>query len=574
MGLLGCTEMMMDQDHISQIFTQFANQLGGIFFVRVLHVPMVIVADPALWQAALAPGTDLPKAPTVYGTIDQMTSPGGRHPNLLGHGSHSGYWRLVRKGVAPAFSPRNIRAEFPHVLELTEQLSEVLYRAGPQLYLDLDNLLQRESLDVIARIGFAQDFGAIKAYRPPQPPPPQPQQPLQPGTAGVAAAVAGSGGGAPPGRQRGSGRGGGDSTSGIGGGGGAIDANIFAVMQGAGAEVVARLSNPLRFLLRHITADARRGERDLRDMQGRMRLLLAGIQARGPPADTDTSIAAHLLRLRDPSTGKPLDDERLAAEIGLFFFAGFETTGHTMSWTLFLLAQHPEAEAKVCAELDALGLLVTPSRPHPRRLEYKDLSRLRYLGMVVKEAMRLVPVSGGTMRVSPDKPLVLGGHTIPAGVEILLAVHGLMNCEHYWHRPSEFLPERWEEPQAEYWLGGSSSKPGAAHGACASGAEGFEMLEDEEALAAGLDATRPPKRFLPFAAGLRNCIGQNLAKMNAHATLAVLLSRFSFQLPAELMGPGALWDLHANRLTMQPKDGLPMRCIPRPGSRSDEGRSA
>jgi fatty acid synthase len=49
--------------------------------------------------------------------------------------------------------------------------------------------------------------------------------------------------------------------------------------------------------------DARRGERDLRDMQGRMRLLLAGIQARGPPADTDTSIAAHLLRLRDPSTG-------------------------------------------------------------------------------------------------------------------------------------------------------------------------------------------------------------------------------------------------------------------------------
>jgi hypothetical protein len=55
-----------------QIFTQFANQLGGLFYIRVLHVPMVIVADPALWQAALAPGTDLPKAPTVYGTIDQV----------------------------------------------------------------------------------------------------------------------------------------------------------------------------------------------------------------------------------------------------------------------------------------------------------------------------------------------------------------------------------------------------------------------------------------------------------------------------------------------------------------------
>jgi hypothetical protein len=42
----------------------------------------------------------------------------------------------------------------------------------------------------------------------------------------------------------------------------------------------------------------------------------------------------------------------------------------------------------------------------------------------VKEAMRMVPVSGGTVRVSPDRPVVLGGHTIPAGVQILLAVHG------------------------------------------------------------------------------------------------------------------------------------------------------
>jgi hypothetical protein len=61
---------------MSQIFTRFANQLGGIFYVRILHVPMVVVADPALWQAALAPGTDLPKAPGVYGTMDQVAKQG------------------------------------------------------------------------------------------------------------------------------------------------------------------------------------------------------------------------------------------------------------------------------------------------------------------------------------------------------------------------------------------------------------------------------------------------------------------------------------------------------------------
>jgi hypothetical protein len=39
----------------------------------------------------------------------QLTSPDGRLPNLLGHQTHTGHWRLVRKGVAPAFNPKNIR---------------------------------------------------------------------------------------------------------------------------------------------------------------------------------------------------------------------------------------------------------------------------------------------------------------------------------------------------------------------------------------------------------------------------------------------------------------------------------
>lgn len=45
---------------------------------------------------------------------------------------------------------------------------------------------------------------------------------------------------------------------------------------------------------------------------------------------------------------------------------------------------------------------------------------------------------------------------------------------------------------------------------------------------------RRPRRFLPFSTGLRSCIGQNLAKMNYTATLAVLLSRYSFELPKEV----------------------------------------
>ena len=71
-----------------------------------------------------------------------LTSPGGRCPNMLGYTTNSGYWHLVRKAVAPAFSPRNIRAEFGHVLALAEQMCEIMRGAGPDAFVDVDQLFQ------------------------------------------------------------------------------------------------------------------------------------------------------------------------------------------------------------------------------------------------------------------------------------------------------------------------------------------------------------------------------------------------------------------------------------------------
>ena len=77
----------------------------------------------------------------------------------------------------------------------------------------------------------------------------------------------------------------------------------------------------------------RRGQEDFRKFRGMMMELLQEIKGRGLAPD-DTSIAAHLLRIRDPATSQPLPDDRLAAEIGVFFTGGFETTGHTIAWAL------------------------------------------------------------------------------------------------------------------------------------------------------------------------------------------------------------------------------------------------
>jgi hypothetical protein len=64
-----------------------------------------------------------------------------------------------------------------------------------------------------------------------------------------------------------------------------------------------------------------------------------------------------------------------------------QTTAHTICWTLFLLATHPEAESKLCAELDSLGLLATPDRPRPAPMQWEQLAQVRcYLlvGLVMR----------------------------------------------------------------------------------------------------------------------------------------------------------------------------------------------
>ncbi len=75
--------------------------------------------------------------------------------------------------------------------------------------------------------------------------------------------------------------------------------------------------------------DVEKGIADFARFRAMMSDLLAEIKGRGDLRPDDVSIAAHLLRIRD-SRGEPLPDDRLAAEIGVFFTGGFETTGHTI----------------------------------------------------------------------------------------------------------------------------------------------------------------------------------------------------------------------------------------------------
>lgn len=298
--------------------------------------------------------------------------------------------------------------------------------------------------------------------------------------------------------------------------------------------------------------------------------LLHACRARHDPDDaSDTSIVAHLLRLRDPATGQPLPDDLLASQIGVLFWAGHDTTGNTIAYALYLVSQYPEAQCRLEAELDAAQLLVTPWRPVPREMAFEDLPRLPYLQAVVREAMRMYPVAPIVSRVS-EQDVQLGGHLIPAGTMLQCAIASVQRC--HFEDGANFRPERWlEDPQAHLCAPttGLTASPPAPAPAVAANELHAPVASNAVKGAAEVSRSATPqrkfKRFLPFADGPRDCVGQNLAQVSVPATLLQLLRHFEFKLD-----PGYDHSTVCNTgLIMTPPHGMPMYCIPR-GSEKKE----
>ena len=107
-----------------------------------------------------------------------------------------------------------------------------------------------------------------------------------------------------------------------------------------------------------------------------------------------------LLAVRDEETGDKMSDEQLRDEVLTLVLAGHETTANALSWTWYLLSQHPEAERKLHAELDE----VLGGRPPTMA----DLVSLNYTGMVIDEAMRIYPPVWAIGRAAIEDDEIMG----------------------------------------------------------------------------------------------------------------------------------------------------------------------
>lgn len=268
----------------------------------------------------------------------------------------------------------------------------------------------------------------------------------------------------------------------------------------AAVEAIMRLtSSPFRFPMWLPTPTNVRLRRSLR----RLDTVLAGIVQRyrerpGEPLD----LLGILL-----SAEEPLPGEQLRDELATMIMSGHETTADALVWTYYLLSQHPEAQARLRAELDAV---LGRSPPGP-----EDVPRLRYTEAVVKEALRLYSPAWITSREAL-RDCELGGFHVPAGTTLGVSQWVTHRDPRYYAEPEAFRPERWL-------------------------AESVQQL--------------PKYAYFPFGGGPRLCIGASLAMLEAVLITACVVRRFQLEL-----APGCVVRPHP-ALALQP---MGVRIIPRP----------
>ncbi|MFD9408800.1 cytochrome P450 [Streptomyces sp. NPDC059989] len=202
----------------------------------------------------------------------------------------------------------------------------------------------------------------------------------------------------------------------------------------------------------------------------------AAATADGPGEDLLTLLAA-----AKSSDDGEFDASELRDQVLIFLLAGHETTATSLSFALHLLARHPEEQNRAREEISRVLGDRTP--------EAADLDRLPYLTQVLKEAMRLYPAAPviGRKAVAATE---IGGHTVPAGADVILAPWVTHRHPSYWPDPDRFDPERFT---------------------------------------AEAEKDRPRYAWFPFGGGPRACIGQHFSMLESVIALAMILRTYEFE---------------------------------------------
>jgi cytochrome P450 len=226
---------------------------------------------------------------------------------------------------------------------------------------------------------------------------------------------------------------------------------------------------------------------------------------REDPAGASADLLSRLTNARGEGGDGALSDREIRDEVITIFIAGRETTAQALSWTWYLLAEHPAVEARLHAELDEVLGGRTPVQG--------DLPKLAYTRQVIEESIRIYPTAPAFANRVAQADDEIGGFKVKKGMSIAIAPWLLHHHRRLWDDPNRFDPDRFLPERS---------------------------------------AARHRFAYLPFGAGPRVCIGQTLAMNEAVLILASLAQRYRLRLaPDQVVQPQAT-------LTLRPKYGLKM----------------
>jgi cytochrome P450 len=132
--------------------------------------------------------------------------------------------------------------------------------------------------------------------------------------------------------------------------------------------------------------------------------------------------------------GNPPCDATLVGQIPSLFAAAFEAGHSALTWTLLLLAQHPQVAAQLLDELRNKMGRTSPS--------LSDAGQLSYLDAVVRESMRILPPVPFQLRVAQCDTKIFG-YPLPRGTRVILNAFLTNRMPHPYPNGDVFRPERW-----------------------------------------------------------------------------------------------------------------------------------
>jgi cytochrome P450 len=250
---------------------------------------------------------------------------------------------------------------------------------------------------------------------------------------------------------------------------------------------------PYRGLLKH----AERLERSILDL----------IHARRTSPTNERDMLDILMRARDEDC-RQMTDADLVGQATFLLYASYVTQASSMSWTAFLLAQHPQIMAELHEELRETLSGAPPT--------LEQFERLPLLDAVVKEAMRLFPPVPRTIK-RITAPVEMGGHALKKGDRVVLSHYVTHHMPELYPDPERFNPHRW-----------------------------FRIKPSQY-------------EYLPFSAGPRACMGKGIANTMTKVALAMVLQRWRLR-----MVPDARVDRSVT-VTLTPGPGLAMTVCPQDG---------